>query len=62
MVIVETGQTKLTNCIVDKCKLLLQGNAYTIGQIINLFTKGRPLRVAEFDETGSFFPKKEKNS
>jgi hypothetical protein len=35
---------------------MLKGNAYTIGQILALFAKDRPLKVAEFDETGSFFP------
>ncbi len=56
LVIVENGETRLINCRVDNCKLVLKGNAYTVGQIISLFTKGRPLKVAEFDETGSFFP------
>lgn len=56
MVIVDKGETRLSNCRIENCRLLLKGNAYTIGQIITLFTKGSPLKVAEFDETGSFFP------
>ncbi len=56
LVIVEQGDTRLINCRIDNCKLLLKGNAYTIGQIITLFTRGGSLKVAEFDETGSFFP------
>jgi hypothetical protein len=56
LVIVEQGDTRLINCRIDNCKLLLKGNAYTIGQIITLFTGGGSLKVAEFDETGSFFP------
>jgi hypothetical protein len=56
LVLVENGDTRLINCRVNNCKLVLKGHAYTIAQIINLFTKGRPLKVAEFDETGSFFP------
>ena len=56
LVTVKTGDTRLVNCRIDNCKLLLQGNAYTVGQIITLFTKGGSFKVAEFDETGSFFP------
>jgi len=59
LVIIETGETKISNCRIDNCRLVLKGNAYTIGQIITLFTRGRPLRVAEFDETGSFYPEGE---
>jgi hypothetical protein len=56
LVMVEQGDTRLINCRIDNCKLLLQGNAYTIGQIITLFTKGGSFKVAEVDETGSFLP------
>ncbi len=56
LVMVERGETQLSNCHIDNCQLVLKGNAYTIGQIITLFTQGRPLKVAEFDETGSFLP------
>jgi len=56
LVIAEQGDTRLINCRIDNCKLLLKGNAYTIGQIITLFTGGGSLKVAEFDETGSFVP------
>ena len=60
LVILEKGETRLTSCRVDHCKLLLKGNAYTIGQILALFAQNRPLKVAEFDETGSFFPEAQK--
>jgi hypothetical protein len=60
LVILERGETRLTSCRVDHCRLILRGNAYTIGQIIALFSGDRPLKVAEFDETGSFFPRTEK--
>jgi hypothetical protein len=56
MVILERGETRLSNCRVDHCQLMLKGNAYTIGQILSLFAKDRPLKVGEFDGTGSFFP------
>ena len=56
LVILERGETRLANCRIDNCRLMLRGNAYTIGQILTLFAKDRPLKVAEFDETGSFFP------
>ncbi|MCX5903727.1 MAG: hypothetical protein NTV89_09735 [Proteobacteria bacterium] len=60
LVILEKGETRLTSCRVDHCQLLLKGNAYTIGQILALFAQDRPLKVAEFDETGSFFPEAQK--
>jgi len=59
LVILERGETRLSSCRVDHCQLMLKGNAYTIGQILSLFAKDRPLKVAEFDGTGSFFPETE---
>jgi hypothetical protein len=56
LVIVERGETHLSGCSIENCQLVLRGNSYTIGQIITLFTGGGPLRVAAFDETGSFLP------
>ena len=57
MIVLERGDTKITKCKFINCKLILKGNAYTVGKIINLFTKGHPLKVVEFDETGSFLPR-----
>jgi len=50
IIIVEQGNTVLDGCRFDTCKLMLRGNAYTIGKLINLFTSGHPLKVLDFDE------------
>ncbi len=54
MIIVETGDTMLSGCRFDKCKLLLRGNAYTIGKIIKVFTHDSPLKVLDLEEPGTF--------
>ena len=50
IIIVEKGETNLGGCRFKNCKLMLRGNAYTIGKIIKLFTGKRPLKVLDFDE------------
>jgi len=50
IIIVEKGETDLSGCRLKNCKLMLRGNAYTIGKIIKLFTGKSPLKVLDFDE------------
>jgi hypothetical protein len=50
IVIVEKGNTDLTGCRFNDCKLMLRGNAYTVGRLIKLFTGSSPLKVLDFDE------------
>ena len=50
MVVLEKGETEIGNCRIEDCKLLLRGNAYTVGKIIALFTGKSPLKVLDFDE------------
>jgi hypothetical protein len=50
MVVVEKGETEIANCRIENCKLLLRGNAYTVGKIITLFTGKSPLKVLDFNE------------
>lgn len=50
LIIVETGETDIKGSSFLNCKLLLRGNAYTIGKIIKLFTGKSPLKVLDFDE------------
>ncbi|MBE0425893.1 MAG: hypothetical protein IBX72_04500 [Nitrospirae bacterium] len=49
-IILERGDTELSGCSFKNCKLMLKGNAYTVGKIIKLFTGKSPLRVLETEE------------
>jgi len=50
MIILETGDTELSGCTFKNCKLMLKGNAYTVGKIIKLFTGKSPLKVLDMEE------------
>jgi hypothetical protein len=50
LIVLETGETDIKGSSFLNCKLLLRGNAYTIGKIIKLFTGKSPLKVLDFDE------------
>ena len=50
IIILEKGETTVAGCSFENCKLLLKGNAYTVGKIIRLFTGKSPLKVLDFDE------------
>ena len=50
IIILEKGETDLRGCKFKNCKLMLRGNAYTIGKIIKLFTGKSPLKVLDLDE------------
>jgi uncharacterized protein YjbI with pentapeptide repeats len=57
IIVLETGDTELSGCTVKNCKLMLRGNAYTVGKIIRLFTGKSPLKVLDLEE--SLFEKPE---
>jgi hypothetical protein len=50
IIILETGETEVSGCTFKNCKLMLKGNAYTVGKIIKLFTGKSPLRVLDMEE------------
>ncbi len=50
LIVLETGDTRLRGCTFQNCKLMLRGNAYTVGQIIRTFTGKSPLKVLDLDE------------
>ncbi|NWG03735.1 MAG: hypothetical protein HXY44_12860 [Syntrophaceae bacterium] len=50
LMILERGETELSGCSFKNCKLLLKGNAYTVGKIIRLFTGKSPLKVLDIEE------------
>jgi hypothetical protein len=54
MIILERGDTEISGCTFKNCKLMLKGNAYTVGKIIKLFT---PLEspAARSGDDGYFF-------
>lgn len=50
IIVLERGETNISGSSFENCKLLLKGNAYTVGKIIKLFTGESPLKVLDFDE------------
>ncbi len=50
IIVLEKGETNIADCRFKNCKLLLRGNAYTVGRIIKLFTGKSPLKVLDLDE------------
>lgn len=50
IIILERGETELNGCRFQNCKLMLKGNAYTVGKIIKLFTGKSPLKVLDMED------------
>ena len=50
IIVLEKGDADISGSSFENCKLLLKGNAYTVGKIIKLFTGKSPLKVLDFDE------------
>jgi hypothetical protein len=50
VIILERGETEVSGCSFKNCKLMLKGNAYTVGKIIKLFTGKSPLKVLDMEE------------
>jgi len=50
IIILERGETEVSGCSFKNCKLMLRGNAYTVGKIIKLFTGKNPLKVLDMEE------------
>jgi hypothetical protein len=50
IIILERGDTEISGCSFKNCKLMLKGNAYTVGKIIKLFTGKNPLKVLDIEE------------
>ncbi len=50
IIVLEQGDTEIHGCTFRNCHLVLQGNAYTVGQIIRMFTGKSPLKVLDLDE------------
>jgi len=50
MIVLERGETEMSGCRFKNCRLLLRGNAYTVGKIIHLFSGKGPMKVVDFEE------------
>ncbi len=50
MIVLERGETAISGCRFKNCRLLLRGNAYTVGKIIHLFSGKGPMKVVDFEE------------
>jgi hypothetical protein len=50
MIVLERGETEISGSRFKDCRLLLRGNAYTIGKIIHLFSGKGPMKVVDFQE------------
>jgi len=50
IILLERGETEISGCSFKNCKLMLKGNAYTVGKIIRLFTGKSPLKVLDMEE------------
>ncbi len=50
LIVLEKGETDVSGCTFKNCKLMLKGNAYTVGKIIKLFTGKSPLKVLDMEE------------
>jgi hypothetical protein len=50
VIIVERGETEVSGSSFKNCKLMLRGNAYSVGKIIKLFTGKSPLKVLHVEE------------
>jgi len=50
MIVLERGETEISGSGFKNCKLMLKGNAYTVGRIIKLFTGRSPLKVLDIEE------------
>jgi hypothetical protein len=51
LIILERGETEISGSSFKNCKLMLKGNAYTVGRIIKFFTGKSPLKVLDMEES-----------
>ena len=50
LILLDRGDTEISGCRFENCKLMLQGNAYKIARIIKTFTGNSPLKVLDIEE------------
>lgn len=54
LVVLEKGETEIKNCVFEKSRLMLRGQALQIAKILQNFLGDKPMRVLDFAEPGIF--------
>jgi len=58
LIVLEKGETEIKDCRIQKCQILLVGQALQIAKILQIFLGDKPLRVFDFAEPGIFGERK----
>lgn len=54
LIVLEKGETEIKNCVFERSRLVLRGQALQIAKILQNFIGDRPLKVLDFAEPGIF--------
>ena len=54
LIVLEKGETEIRDCVFQKSRLMLLGQALQIAKILQNFIGEKPLRVLDFAEPGIF--------
>jgi len=54
LIVLEKGETEIKNCVFQKSRLMLLGQALQIAKILQNFIGKKPLQVLDFAEPGIF--------
>lgn len=54
LIVLEKGETEIRNCVFERSRLMLRGQALQIAKILQNFIGEKPLKVLEFAEPGIF--------
>jgi hypothetical protein len=54
LIVLEKGETAIKNCVFQKSRLVLLGQALQIAKILQNFIGDKPLKVLDFAEPGIF--------
>lgn len=54
LIVLERGETEIKNCVFERSRLMLKGQALQIAKILQNFIGHRPLKVLDFAEPGIF--------
>ncbi len=54
LIVLEKGETEIKNCVFERSRLMLRGQALQIAKILQNFIGPKPLKVLDFAEPGIF--------
>ncbi len=54
LIVLEKGETEIKNCVFERSRLMLRGQALQIAKILQNFIGSKPLKVLDFAEPGIF--------